>query len=100
MSASRAVCRGFAPQLGHTKDHEENGTNCLPAWHTCVRVECGTIYGNMHLKDILGSIRVLYPGPGFISSATWPKITVMDYSIHQLYILGAFHCSIHVFITE
>ena len=19
---------------GHTKDHNKNGTNCLPAWHT------------------------------------------------------------------
>ena len=20
--------------MGHTKDHQKNGTNCLPAWHT------------------------------------------------------------------
>ena len=26
----------FSP--GHTKDHQENGTNCLPALHACVRV--------------------------------------------------------------
>ena len=28
-SASNAVGRGFAPRPGHTKDHHENGTNCL-----------------------------------------------------------------------
>ena len=55
---------------GHTKDHHKNGTNCLPAWHAmregwslavqpdCLkgRVVCGTVYGDMHLKDLLGSI--------------------------------------------
>ena len=37
MSASHAVGGGFVPRPGHTKDHE-NGTNCLTAWHPCVRV--------------------------------------------------------------
>ena len=55
---------------GHNKDHHKNGTNCLPAWHTCVRVGvwlvrpdcekgrvlCGAVYGDMHYKDLLGSI--------------------------------------------
>ena len=39
---------------------------------------CRTVYGNMHLKRSPGIIRksrVLYPGPGFLSSATWPSIT-------------------------
>ena len=40
------------------------------------RVVCGTIYEDMHLKELLGSIArvgtwVLYPGLGFLSSATW-----------------------------
>ena len=35
--ASHAVGRGFAP-AGHTKDHHNNGKNCLPTWHACVRV--------------------------------------------------------------
>ena len=29
---------------------------------------CRTVYGDMHLKDLLGSI-----GSGFLSSATWPS---------------------------
>ena len=50
--------------------YHKNGTNCLPAWHAmrkgrsltvqpdCLkgRVVCGTVYGDMHLKDLLGSI--------------------------------------------
>ena len=34
-----AVGGRFAPHLGHTKDHHNNGTHCLPAWHACFRVE-------------------------------------------------------------
>ena len=30
VSASHTVGRGFASQSGHTKDHHENGTYCLP----------------------------------------------------------------------
>ena len=37
-STSHVVGRGFAAQPGHTKDHHRDGTNCLPALHTCVRV--------------------------------------------------------------
>ena len=33
-----ATSHGFAPQSGHTKDHHKNGTDCLRAWHACVRV--------------------------------------------------------------
>ena len=54
----------FASRPGHTKDHHENGTNCLPAWHAmrygrsltvqpdCLkgRVVCGTVFGDVHLK--------------------------------------------------
>ena len=38
VSASQVESRGFAPQMGHTKDHHKNGTNCLPVWHACIRV--------------------------------------------------------------
>ena len=31
VSASHTVGREFTSQLGHTKDHHKNGTNCLPA---------------------------------------------------------------------
>ena len=45
VSACHAVGRGFAPRLGHTKDHHEKG-----------RVVCRTVYGDMYLKDLLGSV--------------------------------------------
>ena len=35
LSASHALCGGFAPRSGQNKDHHKNGTNCLPAWHAC-----------------------------------------------------------------
>ena len=41
------------------------------------QVVCGTIYGDMHLKRCPGinrKSRVLYPGPGFLTSATWPSL--------------------------
>ena len=45
------------------------------------RVVCGTVYEDMHLKDLLGSfVRVLYPGPGFLSSATWPTLPKKHYN--------------------
>ena len=67
VSASYTVGCGFVLRQGHTKDQHKNGTNCLPAWHTCIRVVCGTVYVDMHFKDLS---RVLCPG--FLSSATWP----------------------------
>ena len=33
VSASHTVGHEFTSRPGHTKDHHENGTNCLPAWH-------------------------------------------------------------------
>ena len=33
VSASRIVGREFVSRPGHTKDHNKNGANCLPAWH-------------------------------------------------------------------
>ena len=74
-AASQMVGREFASRPGHTKDHHKSGTNCLPAWHAmrygrslavqpdCLkgREVCGTVYGDMHLKDLLGSfVRVGY----------------------------------------
>ena len=66
-----------------------HGTQCVRVgvWQCspCVkgRVVCGTVYGDMHLKDLLGSIlksRVSYPGPGFLSSATWPSLPKKRYN--------------------
>ena len=69
---------GTKDERKHTKDHHKNGANCLPAWHAmlygrslvvqpdCLKglVVCGTVYCDMHFKDILGSIvRVGYRIP-------------------------------------
>ena len=93
MTSSHAGRRGFASRPGHTKDHHKNGTNCLPAWHACMSVLGGiltkqtdchkgcvvwrTVYEDMHFKRSPGinhKSRVLYPSPGFLSSATWPSM--------------------------
>ena len=80
--ASHTVGHEFASRPGHTTDHHQNGRNCLPAWHVmrqgrsvtvqpdCLkgRIVCGTVYGDRHLKDLMGSIvRVRYriPVPDF-----------------------------------
>ena len=42
-----------------------------------------TVYGDMHLKDLLGSIeksRASCPVPGFLSSATWPSLLIKHYN--------------------
>ena len=39
-----SVSASHTPWASHTKDHHKNGTNCLPAFHACVRVgvwQCG-----------------------------------------------------------
>ena len=72
---SHMVGREFESRHGHTKDHHKNGANYLPALHKCIRVGvgqcnpirlkgrvvCGTVYGEIHLKDLLESVaRVEY----------------------------------------
>ena len=91
VSASRTVSREIASRPGNNKDHHNNGTNCLPAWHAmrlgrsltvqpdCIkgRVVCGTVYGDMTLKrspEINRKSRVSYPGPRLLSSATWSSL--------------------------
>ena len=48
-------------------------------------VVCGTVYGDMQLKDrssrIIRKSRVLYSGSGFLSSATWPSIPKKHYNV-------------------
>ena len=97
VSASHTVDRESASRPGHTKDHHKNGTNCLPAWHAmrlgrslavqpdCLkgRVVCGTVEWGHALKRSPGIIRksrVSYPGPGFLSSATWPSLPKKHYN--------------------
>ena len=36
VSASHTVGHELASRPGHTKDHHKNGTNCIPALHTCI----------------------------------------------------------------
>ena len=90
VSASHTVGRGFRFLLGHTKVHHKKWYKLPPCmaynalgWNLAVQpdclkgqVACGTVYGNMHLKDLLGSIvRV-----GFLSSATWPSLAKKHYN--------------------
>ena len=67
MSTFHTVGREFMSRPGHTKEHYKNGTNYLPAWHAGMRVkvqpDCikgrvvsGTVYGDIHYEDLLGSI--------------------------------------------
>ena len=68
-----------------SKDHHKNGTNCLPAWHAmCNAARLSKRQGSVWnclwghaLKRSLGinrKSRVSYPGPGFLSSATWHSL--------------------------
>ena len=41
---------------------------------------CGTVYGDMHLKDLNHKSRVSYPGPRFLSSASWPWLSKKHYN--------------------
>ena len=34
--AAHAIGCGFVSQVGRTKDHHKNSTNCLPAWHASI----------------------------------------------------------------
>ena len=98
VSASHTVGREFASWPGHTKYHHKNVTDCLPVWHAmrygrsltvqpnCLksRVVCGTVCGDMHFKDLLGSfLRGGYriPVPDFyllLHGLRCRKSTIMD----------------------
>ena len=69
MTASHVVGHRFAPQSGHTKDHHKmvQTLPCISCMHygrsltvqpNCLkgRVVYGTVYNDMHFKDLLGSI--------------------------------------------
>ena len=87
VSASHAVGPRFAPLLGHTKDPHKNGTNCLllgtnalgqefdSATRLCKDpIVCGTVFALKRPPGINRKNRVLYPGSGFLSSATSPSM--------------------------
>ena len=81
VSASHAVCLGYAYRSGHAKDSHKIGKNAsLLGMHALGRsltvlpdsvkgrIVCGTVYRDMHFKDLLRSIvRVGYliPVPDF-----------------------------------
>ena len=46
------------------------------------RVVCGTVWGHALKRSpgINRKRRVSYPGPGFLSSATWPSLPKMPYN--------------------
>ena len=95
--ASHTVGREFASWPGHTKNHHENGTNCPPCMaRNALELEFGSA---TRLSKRLGSVwiclwghalkrspginrksRVSYPGPGFLSSATWPSLPKKHYN--------------------
>ena len=87
-----------ASRPGHTKDHHKNGTNCPPpciGMHA-LGLEFGSaaqlskrpgsvwncLWGNALKRSpgIIRKSRVSYPGPGFLSSATWPSLPKKHYN--------------------
>ena len=92
VSASHMVGRGFASRLGHTKDHHKIGTNCLPAIHACFSAarlskRPGSVWNCLFGHALKRSLeikrkrRVLFPGPGFLSSATCPSLPKKHYRL-------------------
>ena len=95
VSAFHTVGRGFASWPGHTKDHQK----CYKLTPCMERNALGLEFGSAaqlskrpdsvwncllaHALEISpGIIRkrsVLYPGPGFLSSATWPSLPKKHY---------------------
>ena len=49
VSASRAIGRGFAPPVGSWQKLSKNGKNCLPTWHTCVRIGLRQCRSSLHM---------------------------------------------------
>ena len=106
VSASRTVGREFASRPGHTKDHYKNGTKLPPCIGThALGLEFGSaaqlskrpgsvwncLWGNALKRSpgIIRKSRVSYPGPGFLSSATWPSLPKKHYNgLNKLCVQG------------
>ena len=102
VSASHTVGREFASRPGHTKDHHKKYR--LPPYlaRNALGLEFGSaarlskrrgsvwncVWGHAHKRSpgIIRKSRVSYPGPGFLSSATWPSLPKKLYNglINQL----------------
>ena len=57
MSVSHRVGGGLAPQPGHTKDHHQNGTNCLLALHAGIRVGVGQCSLTVKGRVVCGTVQ-------------------------------------------
>ena len=100
VSASHVIDGGFAPRLGHTKNcHKMVHTASLLATQTlgyefgsstkmCKRP--GSVWNCLQGHPLFRSpginqkARVLYPNPGFLSSATWSS-TLKNHSKQSYY---------------
>ena len=91
VSASQTVGHEFASRPGHPKDHHKNGTDCnalgkesdSAAQLSKRPVSVWNCLWGHALKRSPGIIRkskVSYPGPGFLSSATWPSLPKKHYN--------------------
>ena len=88
VSASHVVGRWFAPQPGHTKDHHKNGTNMCWGGSLTVQPDClegsmwNRLWGQARKSSprINRKSRVLYPGPGLLSSTTRPSMPKKHYN--------------------
>ena len=96
VSASRTIGREFASRPGHTKD-QKNWYKLPPCigMHA-LGLEFGSVaqlskrpgsvwnclWGNALKRSpgIIRKSRVSYPGPGFLSSATWPMLPKKHYN--------------------
>ena len=95
--ASRTVGREFASRPGHTKDHHKKWYKLPPCIGThALGLEFGSaaqlskrpgsvwncLWGNALKRSpgIIRKSRVSYPGPRFLSSATWPSLPKKHYN--------------------
>ena len=93
VSASHTVGRGFASRVYHTKDHHKMVNLVQTASLYCTHALVEDLNSATRLSKRPGSVwnclwghalkrspgmnhksRLLYPGPGFLSSATWPSL--------------------------
>ena len=86
VSASRTVGCEFASPPGHTKDHHKNGTNFEFDSEARMSKRPGNVWNFLwghalkRSPGIIRKSRVSYPGPGFLSSATWPSLPKKYYN--------------------
>ena len=96
VSTSHTVGREFASRPGHTNDHHKIVQSDSLHGTQCVRVGVGSstrlskrpgsvwncLWGNALKRSpgIIRKSRVSYPGPEFLSRATWPSLPKNHYN--------------------